>query len=127
MKAYAIDPVMKQVTETEYNADWRTIKNHCHCDTFDIVRLNETDAVYVDDEGLINGAVQRYGTFMLTQTDNAPGSEPNRVLLAGYGFVLGSDEDGESTAPSMSLADLQAMVSFPTPDEIRELAAGNKL
>lgn len=79
---------------------------------------DQGDFVYVDDEGLLNGAAVRYGMFMLTFA--VPVGEPYRVALAGYGLVLGSSAIGESCDAAMNLADLQAMVEFqinPVHDE----------
>lgn len=111
MKAYLIDPKEKKITEVNYGGDWRTISQHCGCNTLDMVRLNDQhDSVYVDDEGLLNGAAERDGVFMLTFA--SPVGEPRCVPLAGKGLVLGHDSQGFNADCRMSLAELQAMVRF---------------
>jgi hypothetical protein len=107
MKAYLINPNEATVTEVDYNDDWRTIKEWLGgppCTMFTVVRLNhEGDAVYVDDEGLINGNPN--GWFLIGGSERQP--------LKGFGLVLGADEAGKSIAPSASLEAVQRMIVFP--------------
>lgn len=103
MKAYLIDTPNREVREVEYDGNWRTIAStHLHCSLFTVVVINEAeDVVYVDDEGLING--NPHGWFELV-TYGQP--------LRGYGLVLGTDPEGESIAPAISLEDLKKLVRF---------------
>lgn len=121
MKAYLIDPVLKQVTEVLTNGHIRSDKEgtgiyeHTRCSAIDIMRIDTNNHIYVDDDGLNNGAVHTYGMFVLTGTARA-------VPLAGYGIVLGSTRHGGEAEPTLSLEEVRAMVTFPTFDEIRERA-----
>ena len=96
MNAYLIDPFAKTVTEVEYGGNYQEIYQLIDCDTFDVVRINNKgDAIFVDDEGLINGKPQ---AFFMYQDYPQP--------ITGKGLVLGSDTEGETTAPRISFDEL---------------------
>lgn len=110
MRAFLIDTPNKQVIEVDYNGNWRTIKDHIRAERFTVVYLDITmmpDVVFVDDEGLING--NPHGWFKINTYDQP---------LRGYGLVLGTDADGESVEPVMSLSDLQKRVTFLDEDDV---------
>lgn len=122
MKAYLIDPVAKTVTEVETNGELRGpsempgIYEHTRCNCVDRAYFNrEGDKVWVDDDGWHNGALHKYGAFVVTHGDQS-------MPFVGYGLVLGSRGSHEAS-PRISLADVQKMVSFPTLDELRRAAA----
>ena len=50
MKAYLIDAQARTVTETDYNGDYRHIHKLIGVETFTVVRINDYDSVFVDDE-----------------------------------------------------------------------------
>jgi hypothetical protein len=106
MKAYLIDPFAQTVTEVEYSGDYKHIYAMIEADTFDCARFNQHgDAVFVDDEGLINGKEQRFFTV------KGYGSP-----LAGKGFVLGCDMNtGDSKDPAVSLEQMRELVTFVFP------------
>ena len=105
MKAILIDPAAGTITEVEYGGDFREIYTLVDADTFDVARINaKGDVVYVDDEGLINGKPQ---DFFLIQ------GYPNP--LAGKGLLLGSDAEGESKSPSVTLGWVKENTAFVFP------------
>lgn len=107
MRAYLIDPQAKRVTETEYNGDFKHIYDLTGCDTFDVVGFGDVgDGVYVDDEGLLKGPE------FFFQITGCPSP------LAGKGLVLGSDDDGNSIEPKITIDELRALVTFSNLDEI---------
>ena len=59
--------------------------------------------VGIDDEGLITGKEQEF--FNITH-DEQGASQP----LAGRGLVLGTDKEGESVAPSLTIEELRKRV-----------------
>lgn len=102
MHAYLIDPFTQTITQVEYSGDYQEIYKLTDCDTFTCVGINEFgDTVFVDDEGLINGKQQEF--FMIA---NYP--DP----LAGKGLVLGTDDEGDSVSPSITLEQLKAQVDW---------------
>lgn len=102
MKAYLIDPFTQTVSEVEYSGDYREIYSLIDCDTFTCADFNPFgDTVFVDDEGLINGKPQEF--FLI-------GDYP--TPLAGKGLVLGTNEDGESVEPSMTIHQVAARVDW---------------
>ncbi len=117
MKAFLIDPVFKNITETEVDGDdYKAICKRIRCNMLTLVGLNDKrDVVFVNDEGLIDGTVQEYGMFVVTGSLRS-------VPLAGYGLVLGTTPYGDSDDVKMTLEELRAMVTFPNAVEIAERA-----
>lgn len=102
MNAYLIDPFEKTLTEVEYNGDFREICRLIDAQVFDLARLPNGDAIYVDDEGLF-----KRNEFFKHKGYGNP--------LAGKGLVLGCDEQGDSTSPSCTLDELLDQVEFGIP------------
>jgi len=102
MKAILIDPALHAITEIEYDGSMQMIYESIDATLFDSVSLNEhRDIVYVDDEGLYkDNAYWRYGEY----------SQP----LAGKGFVLGTNHEGESISPTITVEQLEAQIVFIT-------------
>lgn len=120
MKAYLIDPTNQTVTQVEHDGSLQDLYAHTRCQCIDAVRINEQgDCVFVDDEGLLNGAGYTHGPFMLTRGER-------RMPLMGYGLVLGSTIEGESTDPACTLDEVKALVSFPSMRTVIDLAREGK-
>jgi hypothetical protein len=88
MQAVLIDPYKEEITNVEYNGDYKQIYEHIKADCFTLVRLHDNDDVFVDDEGLLR--VTKDTKFFMFNEYPQP--------LAGYGLILGNDEEGESIA-----------------------------
>jgi len=111
MKAYLIDPFTKTISMVEYSGDYNeiykliecdTIYKLIECDTFTCADFNEFgDTVFVDDEGLINGKDQEF--FLI-------GDYP--TPLAGKALVLGTNQEGESVEPSMTIEQVAVRVDW---------------
>lgn len=104
MRALLIDTPNKQIVEVDYDGDYKSINKLIHAEIFTVVYLDPSvmpDAVFVDDEGLING--NPHGWFKIDTY-----AQP----LRGYGLVLGTDADGDSVSPNLSLDALRARVTF---------------
>lgn len=109
MKAFLIDPTTQTISEVEVNEEdqLNEIYRLTHCTCFCIWSLPNDDAIYVDDEGLLNGTVLD-GAFMVTG--------PGQNWLVGRGLVLGHDrKTGNSIPPLITLDDLRARTIFGAP------------
>jgi hypothetical protein len=111
MRAILIDPVRKTVTVVEHNGDYREIhkllsdeESGLHVDTFTCVRINERDAIFVDDNGLYQND-DNPQFFFLWRGYHQP--------LAGRGLILGADKDGETIGAGIPLQDACEHVTFP--------------
>lgn len=104
MKAYLIDPFEKSINEVEYSGDYQDIYKLINADLFDVAYMDDGLGVFVDDEGLFK--------------DNQAFFQVGYAMLAGYGLVLGTDDEGESIAPNISLKDLAKKVTFLTREEV---------
>lgn len=105
MKAYLIDPLARTVTEMDFNENelLASISQHLDCDLVDSVRISRTDAIFVDDTGMVREGAEERGFFSVRGYPQ---------ILNGRGLVLGNDEGGECVAPSIKLEALQAMIGF---------------
>ena len=109
MDAYLINPYLKNFQIVEHDGDYKQIQKLIRANHFDLARLPNGDAIYVDDEGLLNNPT---GFFIHKDYPNP---------LAGYGLVLGVDyETGDSTSPKMSIEELMPKIIFKTISEVRE-------
>ena len=100
MRAIKINPVEGTIEEVEYDGDWKTIGPMCSYQLFTLVRIDDYQSLYVDDEGLF---VEGQYFF---QWSGYP--QP----LGGVALILGSDDDGESQPATITLDEVKASVSF---------------
>lgn len=109
-KAVLIDPYKQEVTDVTYNGDYKQIYEHIKVDCFALVRLSDNDDVFVDDEGLLK--LNPDTKFFLLPDYPQP--------LAGYGLILGTDDEGESISAHHDAAFYRSRVKFVG---MREVAA----
>ena len=103
MRAILLNPFDQTVKEVVYTGDFREIYSLIDCGTFDVVRLSESDDLYVDDEGLLKE--NRYFSW----------SGRN---FAGKGLILANDDEGNSMSTTY---DLQEVI-----DKVEWLPEGHK-
>ena len=82
------------------SGDWEDIGGLLDCRYFGVVRIDDSETLYVDDEGLYVEN-QRFFTW---------NGYPNP--LAGRGLILGTNEDGESIDTDMEPEDVEKLVTF---------------
>jgi hypothetical protein len=108
MKAIHINPITQTIREIEIpnNGDELNpaIYAILECQLFDVVRLEDGDGIFVDDEGLLKDEPGPFFTLW---------GYPNPI--AGHGLVLGCDEDGNSCAPVVTVQEIRdRVVWLPT-------------
>jgi hypothetical protein len=116
MKAFLIDPIAKTITEVEHKTEGEDgglhdIYRHIGCDLVDVVRLQDGDGIYVDDEGLLKSPSPDSFWAM-------PELYGEEAAWTGKGLVLGSDAKGDSTEPKITLDELKRIVVFLVPDQL---------
>ena len=103
MRCYIVDPEKKEIVEAEHNGDYREIYeiigNGCHA--FDVVRFGESDAAFIDDEGLLKA-----------NQSTAMWKVPSVHPIAGRAVILGTDRSGESCAPANDIGFYRGIVTF---------------
>ena len=107
-KAILINPFMKTVTEVpyQYGGSYTQITDYIATPEapkplFTCVGINdEGDSIFVDDEGLYR-ETQAFFEF-----------EGYPQPLQGFGLVLGCDDEGETVAPSVTLDQVAARISW---------------
>tara|TARA_R100000231_G_scaffold78079_1_gene60465 strand:+ start:328 stop:657 length:330 start_codon:yes stop_codon:yes gene_type:complete len=102
MKAILINVKDQSITEVEHDNTLDNIYDLLDCRTFDVVRIDEVDSIYVDDEGL----------FVEDQLFFEFGGDAQAVRLAGNGLILGVDDEGNSTSPNITLEEVKGKVGF---------------
>ena len=98
MKAILINPFDQSVSEVDYNGDYKEIYNLVNCSTFDCVRIDDTNDMYVDDEGLLKNP-NRYFKY-------------GQQTLAGMGLILSHNDEGESAGTTLSSTEVFKEIEF---------------
>lgn len=101
MKGILIDPFERTVTRVDVAKGIDAIYKLIQARPFDCVRIDERNAIYVDDEGLYVDD-QRFFQF-----------RGYHQPLAGRGLILGNDREGESCSCTITLDDVKGRVTFP--------------
>jgi hypothetical protein len=100
MKAILIDVENKEVKEVEYEGDYTQVYKFINCELFSMVSIDKENIIYVDDEGLLNKPTKFFQIACY------------RDQLAGNGLILGVDHLGDSVSTSLSVEDIESMVTF---------------
>lgn len=98
LRGYLIDPEKKTIEPVIHNGDYKQIYKFIGADCFDVVRIDDENMIFVDDEGLLNGT--RY--FFMLKGYPQP--------FAGKGLLMGSNDEGDTVSSSMRLEDVQKLV-----------------
>ena len=102
MKAILIDVYEKEIREVDYDGTLDFIYFNLACGTFDVVRIDDVNGIFVDDEGLLRQN-QLYFEYP---------SSNGIFQLAGNGLILGVDDEGNSISPTLTVEDVKSKVNF---------------
>ena len=102
MKAILIDVKNEEVREIDFNETLTHIYELVDCATFDVLRLDGVNGIYVDDEGL----------FVEDQLFFTYHGDNYSQTLAGNGLILGVNGGGETISPTLTLEEVQEAVDF---------------
>ena len=102
MKAILIDVYEKEIREVDYDGTLDFIYFNLACRTFDVVRIDDVNGIFVDDEGLLRQN-QLYFEYP---------SSNGIFQLAGNGLILGVDDEGDSISPTLTVEDVRNKVNF---------------
>jgi hypothetical protein len=101
MKAILIDSINKEVKEVEIGKGIDEMYKFLQCQCFTIASyLPKEDAIFVDDEGLMNGT----DVFFTYEGAHQP--------FAGNGLIMGCDDEGESVDCKIELTEVKEKVKF---------------
>ena len=101
MKAILIDSINKEVKEIEIGKGIEAMYEFLKCQYFTVGSyLDKQDAIFVDDEGLMNGT----DVFFTYEGAHQP--------FAGNGLIMGCDDEGESVDCKISFAEVKDKVKF---------------
>ena len=102
MKAILINVKTQEIKEVEHDGTLKSIYKHIDCRTFDVVNIDGTNSIYVDDEGLF---VENQLYFEYSGSERV-------IQLAGNGLILGVDDEGEAISPTINIEEVRAKVRF---------------
>ena len=98
MKAILIDVHNKDIKEIDYDGNIKNLYKFVDCQLFDIVNIDDSNHIFVDDEGLFV-ANQLYFSY-------------NDKALAGNGLILGYNRAGETTGTTLDIKDVTANIKW---------------
>jgi hypothetical protein len=98
MKGILINPFDTTIKEVVYTGDFREIYDLIDCRSFDCVSLDNEDDMYLDDEGLL---VNNQRFFSIKGGN-----------YGGKALLLSHDDEGESTATTLTLQEVEDMVEW---------------
>ena len=101
MKAILIDVKTQEIKEVEHDNTLQNIYDLIDCRAFDLVRIDDVNSIFVDDEGILKDN-------LYFEYSGSNGS----FQLAGNGLVLGVDDEGNSISPTLTVEDVKGKVNF---------------
>ena len=108
-RAYLVDPTTKIISQV-YIKDYMDIQKHIGCDMFTMAfRLDNSDILYVDVMGLIDG--KKHDSFAVLDAYERP--------LAGRGLLVGSNAQGGDENVRTNILDLAMMVKWAEQGSVR--------
>ena len=103
IKVIRIDSAERRIHEVEIESDnTEHICEQVGCRLFDIVRLENGDAIFIDDEGLLT-ATDQNAWFAIDEYNG---------ILVGNGLVIGSNDMGEGVDAKTTIEDLENRIKF---------------
>ena len=116
MKAILIDAKNREVKEIEIGKGIDEMYKFLECQYFTIASyLDKGDAIFVDDEGLMNGT----DIFFTYEGAHQP--------FAGNGLIMGSNRNGESIDCKIDFNEVKNKVEFYDRDELMMAIAFGKV
>ena len=101
MKAILIDVKTQEIKEVEHDDTLQNIYDLIDCRAFDLVRIDDVNSIFVDDEGILKDNLY----FEYSVSDRV-------FQLAGNGLVLGVDDKGNSISATLTVEDVEGKVNF---------------
>ena len=101
MKAILIDVKTQEIKEVEHDDTLQNIYDLINCRAFDLVRIDDVNSIFVDDEGILKDNLY----FEYSVSDRV-------FQLAGNGLVLGVDNKGNSISATLTVEDVEGKVNF---------------
>ena len=116
MKAILIDSINKEVKEVEIGKGIDEMYKFLQCECFTVASyLPKEDAIFVDDEGLMNGT----DVFFTYEGAHQP--------FAGNGLIMGCDSKGNSVDCKIDINEVKKRVLFYDKFELAMAMAFGKL
>lgn len=107
-KCIRIDVENKVIHEVEIRDNIQDIYEQLGCELFEVVRIDETNDIYVDEEGLLK--LNEDSKFFTYRGYPQP--------IVGNGLILGHNKRGDSISTTLTLEEVKQNVEFLTRSEV---------
>lgn len=97
MRALAIDPYMRSVTETENGGELKDMYAAIGCGTVVPIQLSRTETLWLDDNGFLTAGKPVWGLYSYGP-------------VCGKGLVLGTTRGGRTVASRYAIDDIERLV-----------------
>lgn len=114
MNVIIIDPHAKTITEVEHTGGLDSIYHLTKCSCITAVNIDFVNTMYLDDEGLINDSPKAFFTL-----------EGHPQPYVNHGMVIGTNDEGDDIATTLTLEEVKRMVTFVTREQAFSLARAN--
>ena len=101
-KGILINVNTQQVNYVVLGNDYREIYPLINAHLFDVIRINRSNDLYVDDEGLLT--LTEESKFFLIKGYPQP--------IAGSGLILGHNDEGESISTDLTIEQVITTITF---------------
>ena len=111
LRAILIDPFLRVISEVSVNGDLQSIYDILDIRTLAIVNIDNTNSLYIDDEGLLKDHNSLFEIASYPQP------------LAGRGLVVAHYEEGETVETTLDIDQIRSMIGWVdhlTPEEVLE-------
>ena len=111
LRAILIDPFLRVISEVNVDNDLQSFYDILNIRSLAIVNIDNTNSLYIDDEGLLNDNNSLFEIASYAQP------------LAGRALVVAHNEEGETVETTLDIDQIRAMVGWvddQTPEEVLE-------
>ncbi len=111
LRAILIDPLLRVISEVNVDNDLQSFYDILNIRTLAMVNIDNTNSLYIDDEGLLNNDNSLFEIASYPQP------------LAGRALVVAHNEEGETIETTLNIDQIRAMVGWvddQTPEEVLE-------
>ena len=111
LRAILIDPFLRVISEVNVKNDLQSFYDILDIRTLTTVRIDGTNSLYLDDEGLFNNNNSLFEIASYAQP------------LAGRALVVAHNEEGETVETTLDIDQIRSMIGWVdhlTPEEVLE-------
>ena len=112
MHVFCIDPYTQKITVEEHDGSLERVYALCDCRSIECARITGEIDAFFDEEGLLK--VDMFSRFWKHEDFIYP--------ISGKAIFVGHDEEGDTTAPDISIAELRDKSTYMGLAEVQAYA-----